>query len=207
MSNPAIRKFCESRFRWLIVATATGVIALATVLPLVDEYCDNSSSRSGLMEELVRARETAAALPEYEKRAAAVSEELESLEARTVDDSTLANFRSRLVDIVHESGCQIRQIDVGSPVRRAWTQGDDPLRESVDASGQNRVTPFSLERRSVVLSVDGAMPAIHDLLGRMEQEHTLSHPRRVQMQASATGGENVMLELELWLFALARTPS
>jgi hypothetical protein len=51
------------------------------------------------------------------------------------------------------------------------------------------------------------MPAIHDLLGRLEQEHTLSHPHRVQMQASATGGENVMLELELWLFALARTPS
>jgi hypothetical protein len=207
MNNSPIRKFCESRFRWLIVATATGVIALAAVLPLVDEYCDNNSSRSGLAEELVRARETAAALPQYEKRAAAIRQELEALEARTVDDSTLASFRSRLVDIVHESGCQIRQIDVGSPVRRPWTQGDDPLREAAAASGQNGATPFSLERRSVLLSVDGAMPAIHDLLGRLEQEHTLSHPHRVQMQASTTGGENVMLELELWLFALARTPS
>jgi hypothetical protein len=207
MSNAVIRKFCESRFRWLIVATATGVFTLATVLPLVDEYCDNSSSRSGLTEELVRARETAAALPEYETRAAAISQELQSLEARTVDDSTLASFRSRLVEIVHESGCQIRQIDVGSPVRRAWTQGDAPLREAAQASGPNGATPFSLERRSVVLSVDGAMPAIHDLLERLEQEHTLSHPHRVQMQASANGGENVMLELELWLFALARTPS
>lgn len=207
MTNPAIRRFCESRFRWLIVATATVVVALATVLPLVDEYCDNSSSRSGLSDELVRARDTAASLPEYEKRAAAIRQELESLESRTVDDSTLASFRSRLVDIVHESGCQIRQIDVGSPVRRTWTQGDDPLKESTDASKQGSATPFSLERRSVVLAVDGAMPAINDLLGRLEQEHTLSHPHRVQLQAAASGGENVMLELELWLFALARTPS
>lgn len=207
MTNSPIRKFCESRFRWLIVATATGLVGLATVLPLVDEYCDNSSSRNGLTEELARARETAAALPEYEDRTAAIRQELDSLEARTVDDSTLASFRSRLVDIVHESGCQIRQVDVGSPVRRVWTRGDDPLKDFAEASGSNGATPFTLERRSVLLSVDGAMPAIHDLLGRLEQEHTLSHPHRVQMQASANGGENVMLELELWLFALARTPS
>jgi hypothetical protein len=205
MNNSPIRKFCESRFRWLIVATATGVIALAAVLPLVDEYCDNNSSRSGLAEELVRARETAAALPQYEKRAAAIRQELEALEARTVDDSTLASFRSRLVDIVHESGCQIRQIDVGTPTRRPWKRGDDPLRETQAAGAA--ATPFSLERRSVMIAVDGAMPAIHDLLARLEQEHSLSHPHRVQLQAAAAGGESVMLEMELWLFALARTPS
>ena len=57
----------------------------------------------------------------------------------------------------------------------------------------------------MILAVDGAMTAIHDLLARLEKEQTLSHPHRVQMQAASAGGETVMLELELWLFALART--
>lgn len=207
MNSSLIRKFCESRYRWPIVATATTLVALATVLPLVDEYFDNRSSRNELSEELVRARETAAALPQFEKRAATVHGELEALELRTVDDATLARFRSRLVDMVRESGCQIRQIEVGAATRRPWKQGDDPLLESDQGAGLNGATPFSLERRSVTLAVDGAMPAIHDLLARLEQERTLSHPHKVQMQASATSGEAVMLELELWLFALSRTAS
>jgi hypothetical protein len=207
MTNSLTRKFCESRYRWPIVATATALTALATVLPLVDEYFDNRSSRSGLSEELVRAQQTASALPEYERRTAAVSSDLEALERRAVDDTTLAPFRSRLVDVVRESGCQIRQIEVGAPTRRPWAQRDDPLTETQQSRGKEGVTPFSLERRSVTLAVDGSMPAIHDLLARLEQEKTLSHPHRIQLQPASTGGETVMLELELWLFAMARTPS
>lgn len=207
MTNSLIRKFCESRYRWPIVATATTLAALATVVPLVDEYFDNRSSRNGLSEELVRAQQVASALPEYEERAAKVTGELEALEGRVVDDATLARFRSRIVDVVRESGCQIRQIEVGAATKRPWIQGDDPLTEAQQSPGKERATPFSLERRSVTLAVDGTMPAIHDLLSRLEQEQMLSHPHRVQMQAASTGGETVMLEVELWLFALARSAS
>ncbi|HMP06466.1 MAG TPA: hypothetical protein PJ982_08970, partial [Lacipirellulaceae bacterium] len=200
MTNSPIRKFCESRYRWPIVATATGVFALATVCPAADEYFANRSSRRELSEELAHARQTAAALPKYEKRFAEVDRELTSLEQRTVDDATLSAFRSRLVDLVRESGCQIRQIDVGPPTRRPWKQGDDPLDEAASGSSGAAATGFSLERRSVLLAVDGAMAALHDLLARLEQERSLSHPHRVQMQAAAAGGETVMLEMELWLF-------
>jgi hypothetical protein len=206
MNKSVTRKFCESRYRWPIVATATTLVALATVLPMVDEYFDVRSSRNELSKELVRARETARALPQFEQRVATVQGELEALELRTVDDDSLARFRSRLVDMVRESGCQIRQIEVGAPTRRPWKQGDDPLQES-DPSGTGGATPFSLVRRSVTLAVDGAMPAIHDLIEQLEQERTLSHPHKVQMQASPSGGETVMLELQLWLFALTRTAS
>jgi hypothetical protein len=207
MTNSLIRKFCESRYRWPIVATATAMTALATLLPLADEYFNNRDSRNGLSEELVRARETAARLPTYERRAAAVSDELDALELRTVDEAKLAQFRSRLVDVVRESSCQIRQIEVGQPTRRAWSQGDDPLAETPQSEGRAKATPFFLERRSITLAVDGTMSAVHDLLKRLEDERTLSHPRRIQLQAASTGGEIVTLELELWLFALTRTPS
>jgi hypothetical protein len=207
MKTSQTRKFCESRYRWPIVATATGLVALATVAPMVDEYFDNRNSRNDLAGELARARETAGALPEFEKRSATVGEELAALERRTVDDAGLAAFRSRLVDIVRDSGCQIRQIEVGEPSRRPWRQGDDPLKEADQAPTSGGATPFSLERRSVLLAVDGPMPAVHDLLARLEEERTLSHPHRLQMQAAATSGETVMVELELWLFALSRTAS
>jgi hypothetical protein len=207
MNNSLIRKFCESGYRWPIVATATVLLALAAVLPAVDEYFDNRMSRNERSEELARARATAEALPTYEQRSAAVQGELAALQARTVEEAGLAAFRSRLVEVVRESGCQIRQIEVGSPTTRPWKQGDDPLAEGQDAGGKASGTGFSLERRGVTLAVDGAMPAIHDLLSRLDEEHTLSHPHRVQLQPAAAGGETVMVEMELWLFALVRTPS
>jgi hypothetical protein len=206
MNSSPVRKFCESRYRWPIVATATALVALAAILPQADEYYDNRNSRSGLSEELVRASDTAAALPEYEERAEAVNGELAALELRAVDEASLAAYRSRLVDLVRESGCQIRQIEVGAATHRPWREGDDPRAEPQEGLGKTGATGFSLERRSVLLAVDGAMPAIHDLLARLEQERTLSHPHRLQLQPAAAGGETVMLELELWLYSLSRTP-
>jgi hypothetical protein len=203
MNDSLIRKFCESRHRWLIVATATGLVGLLVLLPMVDDFFDKRSSRSDLADDLVRARHTAGQLPMFEKEAKAVRDELATLEVRTVEEAGVARFRSRLVDMVRESGCQIRRIEVGSPTRRPWTENDKPLSET--SSPDALSTPFALERRSVVLSVDGGMEAVRELVARLEKEQTLSHPHRVQLQAGSSGGEMVTLELELWLFALSRT--
>jgi hypothetical protein len=207
MNSPLIRKFCESRYHWPIVATATALIALATVVPQADDYFDNRTNRNELSEELAHARQTAQALPTYERRAAAIRENLEALDARSVDETGLAPFRSRLVGVVRDSGCQIRRIELGTPLRRPWKQDDDPLTPLTENPNQAQATPFTLERRIVLLAVDGPMPAILDLLARLEQERTLSHPHRVHLQPASSGGENVMLELDMWLFALARPPS
>jgi hypothetical protein len=179
MKTSLVRKFCESRYRWPIVATATALLAVGTVAQMVDEYFDNRASRSELSEELARARDTAQALPQYEKRALEVGGKLAELERRTVTSAGLADFRSRLVDIVRDSGCQIRQIEVGEPTRRAWLRGDDPLKEPDQSATPGGGTPFSLERRSVLLAIDG----------------------------TSAGGDTVMVEMELWLFALSRTAS
>ena len=203
MNDSLIRRFCETRHRWPIVATATALLALATVWPSVDDYFDKQTGGIELSEELAHARLTAATLPAFEKRVAATRVELEALEVRSVEDGSLARYRSRLVDLVRESGCQIRRIEVGAPTLRAWKTGDNPLDETAPAEAAD--TPFKLERRSVILAVDGRMSAVHDLLDRLEKEQTLSHPHRVQLQAASNGSDTVTLELELWLFALART--
>jgi hypothetical protein len=205
MNDSLIRKFCESRHRWPIVATATVLTALATVVPSVDDCCNKRSSRNDLVDKLVLARRNAQELPQTEAQAAQVAAELAALEARAVDEEDLARFRSRLVDVVRDSGCQIRRLDIATPLARVWKQGDKALEEQPAGDGAD--TPFSLERRSVVLAVDGGMAAVQDLMTRLEQEQTLSHPHRVQLQAAASGGETVTLELELWLFAFKRTSS
>lgn len=204
MNDSLTRKFCESPYRWLIVATVTCIPALTGVLPQADDYFDKRNSRSELAEDLVRARETARLLPQHEARVAEAREELQAIELRTVDEERLAQYRNRIVEIVRDSGCQIRQLDVGAPTKRAWRQGDDPLKESVESVGKAGVTPFLLERRTMNLSVDGPMPAIHALLNRLEKEHTLAHPHRLHLQGAGVEGETATLQLELWLFALAR---
>ena len=203
MNDSLIRKFCESRHRWPIVATATVLVALATLVPSVDDYFDKQSSRRDLSDKLASARTTAEGLPKFETRVAAVREEVKTLEDRAIDDANLASYRSRLVDVVRESGCQIRRIEVSAPTIRDWKEHDRPLDEQPNQEAAK--TPFALERRSVALAVDGAMPAINALLDRLEKERTISHPHRVHLQAVSGDGETVTLELELWLFALSRT--
>jgi hypothetical protein len=204
MNDSLTRKFCESRYRWPIVATATLLVALAAVLPQADDYFNKRNSRNELSENLVRAQETADTLPQYEERVAEVTQKLEALEQRTVDEARLASFRNRIVDVVREAGCQIRQFEVAAPSHRPWLQGDDPLKETPPPAGSSGETPFALETRSMVLTVDGSMSAINDLLARLEKEKTLSHPHRIQVQATSASGESVTMELELWLFALSR---
>jgi hypothetical protein len=204
MNDSLARKFCESRHRWLIVASATGLVALVALLPMVDEFFDKRSSRNELSEELAVARRTAELLPVYERQAAEIGKDLAALETRAIDESGLTRFRSRLVDVVRESGCQIRRIEVGAPSRRPWKENDEPLTEPGESAGEG-ATPFALERRSVVLAVDGSMSAIHDLIAQLEKEKAIAHPHRLQLHPAGGQGESVTLELELWLFSLSRT--
>jgi hypothetical protein len=204
MNDSLIRKFCESRYRWPIVATGTTLFALAAVLPQVDDYYDKRNSRNELAENLGRVRQTASTLPQFEKRVAEVAGQLEALEVRTVDEQQLAQFRNRVMDIVRDAGCQVRQLEVGAPTTRPWNQGDDPLTPSANSTTNANATPFALESRTMMLTVDGSMAAIHDLLARLEKEQTLCHPHRLQLQSASAEGETVTLELELWLFNLSR---
>ncbi|MCA9262008.1 MAG: hypothetical protein KDA61_22475 [Planctomycetales bacterium] len=200
--EPLARAFCESPRRSLIVASVTTLVALVLGVPLADELYDKKMRCDALAEELVRARQTAEALPAFEQRVGALTGELASLEAREISEESLAAYRSKLVDIVRASGCQIRRIQLGSESARPWLEGDDPLQRAPAAGA--KPTPFTLQRRSLVLSVDGSMGEVHDLLQRLEKEATLAHPRSMRIQPASRGGSSVTMELELWLFALAR---
>ena len=202
MNDDLIRKLCESRYRWPVVAIVTTLLTLATVYPLTDEYFEERAKHSDLSDQLEDAKTTAAALPAEEKAVAELAEELALMEERSVDESSVPAFRSRLVEMVRESGCQIRRLDVGTPNQRPWTKGAHAIDETLVA-GAPQPTPFTLERRAVLLAVDGPMAAIHGLLQRIEDERQLAHPHRLQLASASRGGDTVTMELELWYFALA----
>ncbi len=204
MNESLARKFCESPYRPLIVTIATVVLMLVAVLPMVDDYYNNKRSHTALVENLARASETVETLPMFQQRAEALGQRLAELDALSVNEKNVGDYRSRLVDLVRESGCQMRKIDVSKTTRRTWMEDDSPLVEKQPSGTENKPTPFMLERRNVVLSVDGTTANVNTLLEKLQEESTFIHPRRLKFHSVGRDGNKVTMEVELWLFALAQ---
>lgn len=204
MNESPLQKLADSQHRWLIVAIVTIIFGLLVMIPLVDVYFDKKESRSTLTEELDVARLTAEKLPEFEKRVARITSELEQIESREVTEETVSRYRSSLVEMVREAGCQVRRIDVSLPATRAWIKDDDPLEGKVVSGAPNTKTPFHLETRSVALQVGGTMENVQGLLKQLYKDNKFAYPRRVELQSTNSQDGDVTLELEMWLFALER---
>ena len=207
MNDPIVRRFCESPRRKPTVAIVTILLGVAIIIPLVDDYFDKKESRRTLAEELDRARQTAAQVPSLEKKVAEVVGQLTTLDARAVSDDTLSGYRSRLVDMIRESSCQIRRLDVASPTRRSWKEGDHPLADGNTGSSLGKATPFFLEQRSIQLSVTGRTHDIYTLLEKLQTDTTLAHPERIELRSDGPNNETITMDLEMLLFALSRQSS
>lgn len=203
MNDDLIRKFCESRYRWPIVAGATLLLGLVVLLPAVDDYFNKSNSHTALADNLALARQTAQDLPRFEAAVGKLTEKLSELEERAFDEEELGAYRNLIIDIVRKTDCQVRRIDVGGVVARPWRENDHLVAKEGTPPAEGN-TPFVLERRSVVLSVDGSMASIHQMLEQIDQENTLAHPHRLSVRSSGRNGTVVTVELELWLFTLKR---
>lgn len=204
MNESPLRKFCESRHRKLIVVIVTTVFGLLVLVPLVDDYFDKNNRCTTLTSDLDRARLTEQGLPELEKEVAQIVSRLEAIDSRAISGDSLSDYRNRVVDIVRKSGCQVRRFDVANPVRRPWLRDDNPLVTATPADAKNRKTPFALERRNVVLLVDGSMESLRELLSSLQQDDALASLQRLELQGGARNGEQVTMELEMWLFAISR---
>jgi hypothetical protein len=203
MNESLLRNFCESRHRKLIVAIVTTLLGLAVLWPVTDDYFDERESRRTLMDDLDRARQKEMTLPAFEQRVAELEEKVSLLEGRTVSAESVSQYRTNLLKIIREAGCQMRRLDVGTPTRRPWMRDDDAL-QSTAALGVTDKTSFQLERRNINLSIDGEMTSIHNLLDQLEKDHTIAYPHRLQLHSTGGRTTSATLELELWLFALVR---
>lgn len=198
--NELLDRFCESPRRWLIVTGVTIVLALLIVLPQVDVYTAMRDEGERLRGELVESQRVAAELPAFEQRVQDGRKALDALEARTVNEETLAAFRNELVERVRQSGCQVRRINVGTTQGRPWVKQDNPLNESAPAG---EPTPFVLEARPVSLTVAGNLSQVRALLGSMASDGKMAVLRSLDLRPAGANRKGVQVDLEVVYFALA----
>ncbi|MEM8864814.1 MAG: hypothetical protein AAGF31_04640 [Planctomycetota bacterium] len=197
-----IDRFCESRYRWLIVTAVTLVVALATVLPQVDQYLSLHADELEKAEELAEAGRTVQMLDKLRERVEETSQKLEALERRTLPNEAVSDFRNQVVRMVRESGCQVRRIGVGAVRARTWRENDKPLADDKYKAGPN--TPFLLETRPVSLAVTGSTDEVKELLTKIETNGMLTHAKGLNLRPAGRSGGDLQLDLELWCFALQR---
>lgn len=204
MNDSLVRKFCESPHRKLTIIIVTTLFGLLVLIPLVDDYIDNKASHSALTDDLDRARQTEAGLPEIEKQVGAIVQKLYLIESRTISDNSVSSYRSKIVELVRDAGCQVRRFDVSTPTRRPWTKNDDPLVTTAKKEKGAGRTPFALERRNFVLLVDGSMENLSGLLEQLQQDNSIAYLHRLDLHSTSRGSEQVTMEIEMWLFDLSR---
>jgi hypothetical protein len=206
MNEELLRKFCESRHRWLIVTAVTFVVGLLLVLPIVDVYYAGLDEKSALATELDSARVVASEIKVFESRYSERQGQLAALEARAVDDGSLPALRGKLLEMAKEARCSIRRLSVGATVARPWLVDDDPLAVKWDAQNKEarKTTGFALEWRPVTLSLSGTSADLRALVERLMATGMFMHTKTLEMFPSSPSRQSLTLDLELWYYTLKR---
>jgi hypothetical protein len=204
MIEQTLRRFCESKYRWLIVIAGTLFAGLVLVLPLVDVYSAGRDDKTELVTELESAKKVAADLKQFEKRVTEKLAELKVYEARTVDDDSLATLRGQLVEFAKETECSIRRLSVGNTSSRPWNPGEDPVSPSEGPKRTESNSRFMLEWRPVSVSLSGTSAKLRAMLDRIAASKMLMHTKSFEMYPSSPTRQSLTLDMEIWYFTLAR---
>jgi hypothetical protein len=206
MIEPALRRFCESRHRKLIVIAGMFVVGLVLIMPLVDLLRAGRDEKEGLLAELDSARNVAADMKEFETRVAEKLTQVKGFEARTVDDESMPALRGKLVDLAKETGCSIRKLNVGGMTSRAWKPGESPFTQVPDKRSADAAAgpSFQLEWRPVSISLSGTSTSLRSMVERVAASGMLMHTKSLEMYPSSLTRQNLTLDMELWYYTLAR---
>jgi len=204
MIEQALRRFCETKHRKLIVIAGTFIVGLLLVLPLVDSYSAGRTEKEELLGELESSQNVAASLDGFEKRVTEKLAALEVLEAQTVDDSTMPKLRGKLVDLAKESGCSIRKLTVGSAVTRQWRPGENPINPATNAKKPEEESRFQLEWRPVIISLSGTSANLKSMVEKVSKAGMMMHTKSLEIYPTSPNRQALTLDVELWYFTLAR---
>src|SRR4051812_8996985 len=145
MIEQALRRFCESKHRKLIVIGGTFIVGLLLVMPLVDVIRAGRDEKEALLTELESAQSVASELTSFETRVNEKLAQRKAMEGRTVDDATLPQLRSKLMDFAKETTCSIRRLNVGGVGSRPWQPGQNPLAATPDKKSTDANSNVILE--------------------------------------------------------------
>jgi len=204
MIEQALRRFCESKHRKLIVIAGTFIVGLLLVMPLVDVIRAGHDEKEALLTELESAQSVASEIQPFEKRVNEKLAQLKSLEARTVNDASLPALRGKLVDFAKETTCIIRRLNVGGVGSRPWQPGQNPLSTTPEKKPADPSSNFVLEWRPVNLSLSGSSASLRSMVEKLATSGMFMHIKNLEMYPSSPKRESLTLEMEIWYFTLAR---
>ncbi len=204
MIEQALRRFCESKHRKLIVISATFIVGLLLVLPLVDCIRAGRDDKEGLLAELDSARSVASELDVFERRVNEKLGQLKSFDTRTVDDASLPRLRGKLVDFAKDSACSIRRLNVGGVSSRAWQPGQNPITGASKKKLNDADASFTLEWRPINISLSGTSASLRNMIEKIAGSGMFMHIKSLEMYPSSPKRESLTLDMEIWYFTLAR---
>lgn len=205
MIEQTLRRFCESKHRKLIVTGVTFVVGLLLIMPLVDVIRAGRDDQEALLTELGAAQTATSDLQAFEQRVNEKLSQLKSLEARTVDDASLPNLRSELVDYAKETSCSIRRMNVGSVGSRQWWTGQNPVSQTFDTKkAADSNSGFMLEWRPVTISLNGTSASLRNMVEKLAASKRFMHIRTLEMYPSSPKRESLTVDMEIWYFTLVR---
>jgi len=204
MIELALRRFCESKHRKLIVTGVTFVVGLLLVMPLVDSIRAGGDEKDSLLAELDSAQNIASELSAFERRVNEKLAQLKSMDGRTVDDSSLPHLRSQLIDFAKETTCSIRRINVGGVSSRLWQPGQNPLSTGPEKKPADANSNCMLEWRPISLSLSGSSTSLRSMVEKLAGSGMFMHIKGLEMYPSSPKRDALTLDMEIWYFTLAR---
>ena len=205
MIEPILRRLIEHKRRKTIILVVAILTGLLVVLPAADEY---NAARARLSAARLDVEEMQSAfddLPRFEQLFKSKTQELQQLENRAVSEANAQGLRGNLVEMVRQTGCTMRQIRFGEPIRRDWTTADDPVRGG-SAAERGEKTPYQLEARQISLSVTGSMANLHEFMAQIHRLDQFIHTKSVALKRAEDGGNAAIMDMDVLLFDLVKKP-
>lgn len=203
-------KFLGHPKRRFIVIFGTVVLSLLVLWPSADNYFRTATRITDLQNVLAEAASAEQISVERTSFANAVKKRLDTLEAATYSEDQVHLLRGQLTDLVRQTGCQLRRIEVGAVSRRKWLADDHAIVPKPVAKDAE-FSAFKLRSQVVSLSVTGGMSNLKELLAKIDEMNKLMHTQRLQLRSAVIPGQEdlkgtttarLSLELELLLLGL-----
>jgi len=202
MSSLNIDRYFTHPKRWLFVTTATFGVGALFLLPAFDSLQSARSRHAELQSQLEERQAEVARLSLWRKKLSEQQAKLNEFEQRAFGEAEAEQFRTQLGELTRRSGCTMRRIRLTDSRLREWkAEKDDPLaeRSPADAKGE---TPFLLKSQPLVMSVEGKLSAVQELLNSIPMTDRLLQVGNVSIKQAEGNPRLVSLELEFVLFDL-----
>ena len=191
----------NNRATRVIVASGSLLAIIFIAAPWVDEYLRLRRDAAELVELQMKFAETEQRMQRLDRIETKLSDELQSLLARSVNPANTESVRETLIDFVRQAGGRIRRLEIAEGETRVWAiEGDDPRSDTMPLYGEE--SRYVLHTHLVELQVDGSLESVRKVLGSVTNHGWLMTTKGLAMVPTGVRESPVNLEFRMVLYGL-----